>query len=319
MVHIFFPHLYCHDRSSSLLTDEEKRDFYEKGLLPAVTELNPFDKTEWPPAYDSEVFRAMKMRGGMEHQTKCLPAWGAPQLIDSIRRHLEVNNIHWYQGIFVCHTIRGTKSTSRHEHEAGSGLQTLDEFLDECRLTRADIARPTARWYIDVGLDIKSALDDPECLQWRTSSHFPVVKEVLRINDAKAARITSMGSSKYSRDLCSHLTGVAGCRVEPGIQAQGEFEAVYFQMYTTDKSVTYHPEGRFSAKAMTMKQAMGERQPVPFLTGLYETYRASSSQISSNARVEVRVPFKYATSVLLDVPGEVLQNALLSFKREDWW
>jgi hypothetical protein len=179
------------------------------------------------------------------------------------------------------------------------------------------IINGNGNWYIDIGLDIKSELN--QCLQWRTSAHSHIVKEVLGIDGRTAARITSMGSSKYSRDLSSHLTAVSGCRIEPGSRGEGCFHAVYLQIYTTDKTVTYHPEGHHHAKAMTIKEAMGKEQPVPFLQKLYETYKDASDTISSNARIEVRVPFQHATEVLLNIRGDILRGALVSFETKDWW
>ncbi|KAJ3846195.1 hypothetical protein EV368DRAFT_53117, partial [Lentinula lateritia] len=73
---------------------------------------------------------------------------------------------------------------------------------------------------------------------WATTSHYCIVKEVLKISDVNASRITSMGSSKYQRDIVSHIMDVAGCRIKPGSRAQGEYKAAHFQLYTMDKAIT---------------------------------------------------------------------------------
>jgi hypothetical protein len=315
MINLFFPLLYHPDRGSSVLTQDEKAVFYNSGLRPAIVRLVNFDATEWPPSYTAEMFRAAKRGGGVSPQTKMVPAWKVPGLADNIRARLSENNVHWHEGAFVTHTIRGTKMATRHRVTADSAELALQEFLLESKLTQQVIE--DGEWYVDVGLDIKSGLDG--CLQWRTSSHPHIVGMALGIDGQNAARITNMSSTKYHRDLSSHLTAASGCRIEPGSRGEGEFQATYMQMYTTDKAVTYHPEGHHHAKALTVKEAMGKAQPVPFLAGLYSTYIDASQTISSNARIEVRVPFAHVKSALLDIDETVLRDTLLSFKREDWW
>jgi hypothetical protein len=192
----------------------------------------------------------------------------------------------------------------------------LEEYLVDAKIPIH--ATETGYWFIDVGVEY-SAMDGPECLQWSTSSHFHVVRDVLRIPDNHASRITSIGSTKYARDVVSHLPAVSGCRIEPGIQAEGPFEVQYFQMYTTDKAITYNPEGGYHGKAITMDVAMGPSQPPPFLNGLYGVYRSAMDENASNARIEVRVPFRHATRVLLNVDSHVIRNSLMSFTLDEWW
>ncbi|KAF9033679.1 hypothetical protein BDP27DRAFT_1374970 [Rhodocollybia butyracea] len=87
-----------------------------------------------------------------------------------------------------------------------------------------------------IGLE-ENVFEEDESAQSR------VVEEVLQIHSKDVVWITSLGSSKYSRDIVSHLLGVSGCQIEPGVRAAGAFEAVYFQLYSTDKALTYNPEG----------------------------------------------------------------------------
>jgi hypothetical protein len=172
-------------------------------------------------------------------------------------------------------------------------------------------------WWFDVGVEISSSRQ--ECLQWRTTSHFHIVKEVLQIQEGHASRVTSLGSSKYSRDLASHLTAVSGCRIEPGVQAAGPYEAAYFQMYTTDKALTFNPENHHHGKAISMREALGQTQPPKFVEGLFNLYISAVESNSSNARVEVRVPHTHATSVLTRLDINIVRESLVSFTRSDWW
>lgn len=314
MIHIFFPRLVSENRRSQQLSKEEKTHFFELGLRPTIADIAPQTLSDWPATYNAEMFRAQKHSGHIAYQTKQIPSWLLTSLTRVLRNKLQENNVEWAEGFFYSHTIRGTKDATRHSMDHASADLALDEFLTDAKIPRPATERGS--WYIDVGVEYSTA---DSCLQWTTSSHFHIVKEVLRIEDPRALRITSLGSTKYSRDMVSHLPAVSGCRIEPGVQAQGEFQAVYFQMYTTDKAATYNPERGYHGKAITMNAAMGTTQPAPFLEGLYELYKDAMTETTSNARVEVRVPLSKATEVLLNIDSTVVRNSLLEFTKDEWW
>lgn len=313
-IHIFFPGLVAEERQGIQLSKAEKMSFYEDGLRPSIATLLPQGVSDWPATYDSEVFRGSKRSGGISYQTKVLPQWILPQLSGVIRTNLAEKGVDWAEGFFFTHTIRGTKHGTQHSMSRAAATTTLEEYLLDAKIPPE--ATWDGEWWIDVGVELSS---ENRCLQWRTASHFHIIKEVLRISETHASRVTTLGSSKYSRDLVSHLTAVSGCRIEPGSQAKGVHEAVYFQMYTTDKALTYHPDGRTHGKAITMDAAMGKTQPPTFVEGLFNVYTTAIADNSSNARVEVRVPFVHAETVLTRLSIEVARSSLLSFSRSDWW
>ncbi|TFK58657.1 hypothetical protein BDN72DRAFT_950632, partial [Pluteus cervinus] len=141
---------------------------------------------------------------------------------------------------------------------------------------------------------------------------------VLALDDATAARITSGGSSKYHRDITSHLPAVAGCRISPGPRGQGHMKAAYFQMYTTDKSVTYHPHGNHYAKHITAGDILSGKDKA-YLEGLYNAYTDAMDKNYSIARIEIRVPFRFCHYGLLHFPEELIRESLLVFNPEVWW
>ncbi|KAJ3963519.1 hypothetical protein EV361DRAFT_874802, partial [Lentinula raphanica] len=194
-------------------------------------------------------------------------------------------------------------------------VDTLQQFLWSVDLPGPD--ELVGQWYVDVGMELVS--QDLQCLQWSTPGHYFAVRDVLSISSEDASRITKLSSSKYSRDVVSHLMGVSGCRIEPGTRAQGPYEAVYLQLYTTDKALTYNPEGRHHGKAITTKLAMGQTQPADFINGLTHLYTNAMTRNASNARVEVRVPVHHATRVLSNSLSTDVITSLLSFQRSVWW
>lgn len=251
----------------------------------------------------------------MSYQTKTLDFVTTHHLAQVIRSNLSRAGLHWATNFFFLHSIRGVKHSTQHVADPECSGDALKTLLREYRLSQSSLAR--GDWWIDVGMEFHNP--DELCLQWETVSHTPVVASVLRISDDNASRITSFGSSKYCRDISSHLMAISGCRIEPGIRAQGDFEAVYLQMYTTDKALTYNLDGRNHGKTLKMKDAMGPEQPSPFMKGLRNVFVEAMTKNTSNARIEVRVPIKYANSALTGLDQSVIRSSLLGFRRQNWW
>lgn len=316
MIRAVIPGLYNDQRTRSSLSQSEYATFYEKGFRPAVDALCSAAAAEWPPSYQSELFRARGKRGTLSFQTKTLGAWYVRQLGQEIRNALGDNDVPWGEGIIFLYQIKGVKGSNGHRTSAQSAKLSLDELFAKNAITLEGIDR--GEWWVDVGLEISTGGD--ECLAWRTDHHFHVVQNVLSINDVQAERITRPGSSKYIRDLTSHLTAVAGCRISPGVRAQGLHEAIYLQLYTTDKAVIYRPEGTRFGKHLTGKEILDGKADA-YCRGLYDLYTDASEKNHGHARVEVRVPYEHAASVLVDIESvrEVFVTSLICVPSIVWW
>jgi hypothetical protein len=96
------------------------------------------------------------------------------------------------------------------------------------------------------------------------------------------------------------------------------YEIAYMQMYTTDKSVTFHQAGRRHAKYLKATDALKGTPPV-YCAGLYEAYRQAQNMNDCAARLEVRIPIDHAETVLTTFPNALIKQCLLNFKREKWW
>ncbi|KAK7458684.1 hypothetical protein VKT23_009683 [Stygiomarasmius scandens] len=317
MVYIFFPSLLDSPKYKSTqgcrLTHAQKAEFYELGLRPAVKEILSSDVFDWPPSYHTENdFRSKKRSGASTYQTKLFPDKELYKFTGTLQSHLQQNDVDWADGLFFVHVIRGVKHATRHSLTARGADAALEDFLNE-----AGVDTTVGSWYVDVALEVSS--DEEQCLQWMTSCHASIVQEALQISERNAVRITSLGSQCYSKDIVSHLSHVAGCRIEPGSRAAGPFDVLYVQLYTTDKSVTYAPEGRHHGKALEVSDAMGKDQPPKFLNELQKAFTSASTNTSSNARIEVRVEFEHATSVLLGFDLDIISSSLLAFERDEWW
>ncbi|KAG6874617.1 hypothetical protein C0992_007261 [Termitomyces sp. T32_za158] len=202
-----------------------------------------------------------------------------------------------------------------HQPDANSADLAFHRFLHDSRLP-PDLFT-VGEWYVDVGIEISS--NDGACLQWLTDTHNLVVQQALVIDEHHAARVTDLGSSKYSRDTVSHLTAVSGFRIVPGVLAQGIYACKYLQAYTTDKSIVYNNDDGHHAKFLTTREAMAVDQPTPTISGLHTIYDRATRYNGSNARLEARVPLQWATSVLLELNPAILKRSLCIFTRKEWW
>lgn len=313
MIRVLLPDL-CEDGRSVYLTQEEQKIFYEKGFRPAVVDLLGASAADWPPDYESEMTRARSHNGQLSFMTKILPEWHVNLLGDKIREHLRANDLSWGEGLVFLHQIRGVKNSSQHTPQEEEGDVALEEWLDANFLKSEDLLH--GDWWVDVGLQISS--EKKECLAWRTDSHFHLVKEVLEIADHHADRITSINSTKYTRDMTSHLTAVSGCRISPGARAEGRFSVQYLQLYTTDKSLTYRQDQGHHGKFITCRDVLAGKAET-YCDKIYDVYLAAVNDNFSLARVEVRVPIKHATSVLLGLRQNMIRQWLVSFPRVVWW
>lgn len=312
-IHIFFPKLASKERCSPQLSSGEIRTFYERGLLPYIKAALPEAASDWPPGHRSEIVRGTGASGQCSFRTVMLPRWLLPDFGSRIRDLLGSNGVEWAGGLFFLHTIRGIKHATQHSMTQGAAAYAFEKMLSEAHIPEGAVEGGS--WWIDVGLEFCSA--ERRCLQWLTASHRNVAKDALGIDAPNATRITTLGSTKYSRDLASHLPAVSGCRIEPGNRAQGRYEAAYLQLYTTDKSVTYEPQTRQRAKAISVRVAMGD--PMSYIRALYEAYAEASQETHSNARIEVRVPAAFATDVLIDISHDAFRRSMLSFQTNEWW
>ncbi|RDB19057.1 hypothetical protein Hypma_014471 [Hypsizygus marmoreus] len=325
-LNIFFPGLWSPLRGKSNqpyhLSEKERAFWYENGMRPAIASLlGQSIASEWPATYETERIRAQKSRGGFAWGTKIIGRDVVDQLADRIRTELDENpfvaahDIAWARNFFILHTIRGVKHSSFHRVDATSAEYYLTEFIQEAHLSYE--VPEEGVWFVDVAIEISS--DEGACLQWMTSTQHDVVQQALRISDEDAERISEPNSSKCDRDLVSHLTAISGFRITPGVRAQGEFEVAYLQAYTTDKSVLYNADSGHHAKFLTTKEAMGPTQPAKSITGIYTIYEEALKANSSSARLEARVPYQFATKVLLELEHDKLRDCLCSFTRQEWW
>jgi hypothetical protein len=322
MLRAFIPGLYTEERRPQL-TQDEQRIFYEDGLLPAIEMLSPVSSTEWAPTYNDLMFAARRENGQLAFHTKVVPPAVVSELADQIRAHLEDNGHDWSRGIVILHQIRGVKESTMHSVSYAAGEEAILAFLREHQLlteedydTRTLTDAANSSWYVDTGLQVASL--EGRCLQWRTDGHCDIVARVCRLPEHKAVRITTPGSKSYSRDMASHLPAVSGCRIVFGKTTQGEYEASYLQLYSTEKALIYNPDKGHFGKYVTCQQILNGKGD-DFAENLFQLYLRAIAKNYSLARLEIRIPLEFATDVFQDFDRELIQSSLLSFHPNAWW
>jgi len=312
MLRVFFPRLYNPDTGVVELSGDQKAQFYNHGLLPAVRRVDEDTLTNWPVNYQSALTRAHKGNNQYQYGTRPI----SHHLVPSFGRHLKrklAQHVEWGADIVFMTQVQGVKEAN--QHTPGSRFQAhnaLTNFLtdfDEDVLGDGD-----SICYIDVGLEFS---EPNMAYQWRTDSHHRLLMELTPLPLARCIRRTQLTNRHYARDYSSGLMHISGCRVEMGDIA-GEDDPVYLQAYTTDKAlIQQHHRNRFS---LTMQHSNALKgTPPKFMEDLYTLYFDAKDRHDCAARVEVRLPFHRAAEDALEVGPEILEKTLCVFDREDWW
>ncbi|PPR05563.1 hypothetical protein CVT26_008757, partial [Gymnopilus dilepis] len=314
VLRVFIPELYEPDRPYNRLTQSQQTIFYEKGLRPAVANLLDIEALEWPATYSDEFWRARGRNGQLRFVTKTIPSPVVPHLANAIREAFRDSDIPWHHGLVVLHQIRGVKHSTSHSPTRHEAKLALRRFFDENDLDRGCVTRGS--WWIDVALNVTS--DDARCYGWRTDAHFHLVRRALGISDSAARRITSVGSSQYTRDLTSHLAGVSGWRIAPGPRGEGKFECRYFQGYTTDKALTARADSGHFGKFLKCDDVI-KGKASEWAQNLFTLNRNACRTNLSTARMEMRVPIRHAVDVLQNVDDQLIRDSIVSLNSVAWW
>ncbi|KAF8881146.1 hypothetical protein CPB84DRAFT_1687319 [Gymnopilus junonius] len=314
LLRVYIPELYDPDKPYNLLSQPQQKTFYEQGLRPAIVDILEIESLEWPSTYKDEFWRSRGQNGQLRFLTKVIPSDKVPHLANALRAAFRDNDLSWHHGLVILHQIRGVKHASSHRPAWRDAKAAIAKFFRENDLKMENLVRGT--WYIDVALNVTS--HDSRCYGWRTDAHFHLARQALGINDHVAQRITSPGSSQYTRDMTSHLTGVSGWRIAPGVRAQGSFECRYFQGYTTDKSLTARAEKGHHGKFVTCADVL-DGKAAEWADNLYQLNRNAIQTNLAATRMEMRVPLKFGPRVFLNIDDNLIRNSIISVHPITWW
>ena len=308
---LFLPALY---RENEVVppTPEQLAALYNEAIRPSAIKVMPNAAGHWPPSYSAETIRISKHAGGYSFGTLDVPAskvrkFGS-EVIEAVRA------LSFGQGAFFGHTLRGTKGRTTHDpDDQEEYMDVLADYLNILSLNHIK----KEDWHVDVALEY---ISDGGVMHWRTDGHLHLVQHMLGVNDNNARRLTSTGSSCYSRDLAAQLEDVSGFRLTPKTAGVATGVA-YLNVYTTDKEPTYLADSGKYSKFITAAEALKAEagQPIPFFERMAKVFRDAQRAGNGHARIEARVSLDRVAEYLRKLPNDLLCRSLLLFQRDIWW
>lgn len=305
IIRMFFPGIRQDGTHSIPLSAEERAELYNLGIAPTVQEVLPASRHNWPADYKAETFRARKHQHGFTESKRPIPRDDVDEFFTVLRRNLDANvpwARHYRFGIQIC----GTKDATVHGVDEMSREAALHAYLE-------NLDTSSGIWFIDVALEF---VQKDRALLWRSDAHHHNSAAAIGISAEDALAFTQ--ASRHRVDPSSHLTALAGFRTTPHADQGGPFQITYLQAYTTDKGVTYNPEGRQHGKFINTNMAM-KGEPPAFCTNLMNAYAAAGENLNVAARVEVRVKLRHASAVLVAFDDAVLRRSAISLDGVHWW
>jgi len=226
-----------------------------------------------------------------------------------IHYHVDTNpELAWALNYFWGTEIRGMKDAYTHPMS-----MSPQDCIRVLRLVTEGINTSYGTWYIDIGLEF---ILGGQALLWLTDAHSKIMQAALRINESMANRVISR-QTKYVQDVSSHLQSLSGFRAI--LKADNNLlSAVYMQIYTTDKSQTYHPENGQYGETLMPKEAMHGNPPT-WCQSLLNLYHGAACNVDVAARIEVHCPLEFAEDCLVVFPKDTIWTSLTCYHCKIWW
>ncbi|KAJ8496548.1 hypothetical protein ONZ45_g12394 [Pleurotus djamor] len=300
---LFCPRMRADNRvGGNRFSVEEAALLYDEVIQPSIEYAAPLLAKDWPPALSAERWRARARAVGYQASSYILARDQIDLFNSELVRRLE--DIPQFRGALICTQIQGIKATTMHTMNGDFGRQQLERELRYVTTT-------DGHWWVDVAVELQ---DGGQALLWRDDTHITVLSSVLDISYADASIIST--SDSFTKDINSHLLEVAGLHTSLP-QLDGSVHATYIQLYTTDKSLTFHRHGNQYSQNLTPKAAMAGTPP-KYLTD-YAAALVQAKRKNVAARLEMRVPFEEAFTCLRHFSDQLIRSSVISVGRENWW
>ena len=291
------------------MDETELSQIYNLAIRLAAEDILPDTVHDWPTSFEAAQWKDRNHGRGFSNSGIIISAESLSQFDEKIRHYVDTTDeLEWASGYFWGTEIRGVKDA--HTHPISTSPQ---QRLDVLHSVTEGIDTTYGTWYIDVGLEF---ILGGQALLWSTDAHSKIMQAALGIDENRANAIIST-QSRYVRDISTHLESLSGFRAT--LKDSDNFiGAVYMQVYTTDKSQTYHPENGRYGKTLTPKEAM-HGNPPSWCQSLLNVYRDAARNVDVAARIELRCPLQFADECLLTFPEDAIRTSLTCYRREIWW
>jgi hypothetical protein len=180
-------------------------------------------------------------------------------------------------------------------------------------------------WYLDIATTISLTREDhtPVSALIRKDAHAEMIRYFTKEPIERCIRWTSNNSGRnYQFDETAHLGAVGGFRLT--IRDREDKHIRYFQAYTTEKSLVYHPDGASVAVNSSTRKVLDdwEGEKGRFFTPTTETFRAAAGNDTTShiaVRLESRVPFDEYPFVHHQIPDLNIQTWLYYLDTRTVW
>lgn len=184
----------------------------------------------------------------------------------------------------------------------------------------------SGRWYLDIATTISVTDNDnyPLCAFVNTAAHAEIIKSFTGKTIDQCHRwVNSLtgGGGIYQRDEVAHLGDLAGFRLDLSKHEPGDYGLYYMQVYSTEKSVTYHLDGVKRAKRSSAFRVIDnwnkERQQ--HFIPLQKAFIDASQTHDVAVRIESRVEYDSYPLVHLKIDEPYLRQWLLQLDNTAFW
>ncbi|KDN35418.1 hypothetical protein RSAG8_11595, partial [Rhizoctonia solani AG-8 WAC10335] len=267
-------------QQKNYIGERELKLFYNMAVRQAASNVLPDNLVrEWPAVFDSEQFRSTIINRGAAGHTQDEDEEHEPagptrfqqtareiyghlfnNFLDELRRLVdEYEELSFARGFFLGVEAKNLKRVNESAHPPP------DEALvgEDGRLIDAENPRTMAikkllsdfnmrhmkvgEWFVDIATTISAKhQDQPVSLFPNYLYHPEIMNHFTGVPVPLCAQWVRTNSGGYVKDEDSHLGDIAGFRVV--LREYGDHTVCYLQIYTSNKSLTYHLHGKQKAK-----------------------------------------------------------------------
>ncbi|KAK0452204.1 uncharacterized protein EV420DRAFT_1701746 [Desarmillaria tabescens] len=322
---IMFPQAYYRGRGNSLLTDEECAHLYA-AVTVAHRYADPLSSHERPSNWESALHRANPSRhskkGAHVHRLN-LPEHATGPFLDKLLDHLNgPDGEPWAKNALYYIERRGLKELNRHRVNDLSFLESSEQCLEQFM---GDIIPPDAALgdilYIDTALEIGQ---HGAAVLPRTSQHATFITRALDIPQEQSSVLATHDFKGYQRQPFALLGEASGCRISYHHGA-GNHQAVFIQVYTSDKALVAHASSVKNAiylkpSHVFFRKANRSDGSVPeFIQTSCDVLASAAEDMDIVTRIEARVPYAAAHAVFQNITGGAVHQLLTLHDRKVVW
>ncbi|KAG8782048.1 hypothetical protein FRC12_021263 [Ceratobasidium sp. 428] len=322
---------------------------YDVAAHPAAIAVFPLEIHRlWPPRYRHEELRAAPHRNqpgeprtiAYQQSARHIPGEFFNEWLTEFRRIIdEDDRLPWARGSILFVEGKGLKQIEGSRHDLpGRPLAAEDgTILDEedsrtvaihsVLQQLAPFQFVAGEWFLDIATNIDVHVKTgrngwtPWCLFVDSDLHPEILNHFTGLSIARCADIARGPNQGYEKDQVAHISRFAGFRAvfdEDDGAAEG---LVYLQVYTSEKSLTYHLDGHKRAKRTSPHAVLSDWkvESSQYFQPLIDAFFDASGTHPVAVRIESRVPYTSYPFVHLQFDQEACRSWFFGLPNAHFW